>query len=79
MSIALSSATNNIGLFVNLSEINTSDILSLSSFLIMLIKSLILLFFLFVLSFFLFSLRFAKSTFPLVIDLNRLLLDVIPA
>ena len=67
----LSSATNNVGLFVNRSDITTSEILSLSSFLRIFIKSLILVD-LFSSFFGAFFLSFDKSTFPFDIDLNSL-------
>ena len=69
MSIPASSATNKIGLFVNLSETITSEIVSLSSLLSILIKSLILLS-IFLSSFLVFSPTLETSTFPLVIDLK---------
>jgi HSP90 family molecular chaperone len=78
MSIALSSATNNIGLLVNLSDIITFDILSLSSFFKTLIKSLILLTISFLFSSFLFdfSPTFERSTLPFDIDLNSTSLNL---
>ena len=72
ISIPDSSATNNTGLLVNLFEMITSDILSLSSSFKRTAKLLILLFIFLSLSFLvaLFSPTFDKSTLPFEMDLK---------
>ena len=72
ISIPDSSATNKTGLLVNLFEIITSEILSLSSFFNTIVKSLILLSIFLLDSFLSFCLipRLDISTLPLEIDLN---------